>query len=374
MVCIPSQLEQQGDAVRITLGVEEEFLLVDAVSGALTPRARDVIGPAHERLGDSVTTELNLCQIEVATGVCTSLSDVGDELSCLRKELMEAAAGVGCRILAVGTHPFSPWNDARVDVENERYERMEADYQLLAREQVICGCHVHVGIDSPDLAIAIMNRVRGWLPALLALSANSPFWQGSDTGYSSYRTQIWQRWPTAGMPPELASREDFDVVLAEMVATGVISDGTYLYWYVRPSMRFDTLEFRVADVCLGIDDTLALAGLIRALASTCAQEIAEGAPPIRQRRDVLDAAMWQASRYGLSGELLDPLTVTPRPAVAVVRSLLDRVQPGLDAHGDGDVVRSLVEKILTEGNGAERQRRALGPPDVIRHVLHETAP
>jgi carboxylate-amine ligase len=176
------------------------------------------------------------------------------------------------------------------------------------------------------------------------------------------------------MPPELASREDFDGVLAEMVATGVISDGTYLYWYVRPSMRFDTLEFRVADVCLGIDDTIALAGLIRALASTCAQEIAEGAPPIRQRRDVLDAAMWQASRYGLSGELLDPSTVTPRPAVAVVRALIDRVQPGLDAHGDGDMVRSLVEKILTGGNGAERQRRALGPPDVIRQVLHETAP
>ena len=360
----------------ITLGVEEEFLVVDAASGALVPRARDVIGPAMRRIGAAVTTELNLCQIEIGTEICTSLSDLGDELTRLRRGLTDAAAEVGCRIAAVGTHPFSPWEHARIDVENERYERMEADYQLLAREQVICGCHVHVGIDDRDLAIAVMNRVRGWLPALLALSANSPFWQGVDTGYASYRTQIWQRWPTAGMPPELESRAEFDLVLAEMVATGVISDGTYLYWYVRPSARFDTLEFRVADVCLSADDTLVLAGLIRALTWTCAKEIADGSPPLRQRRDVLDAAMWQASRYGLSGELLDPSTVSPRPAVDVVRALVDHVRPGLEAHGDDDSVGALVDTILADGNGAERQRRARhrrdSPCDVLGHVLQET--
>jgi glutamate---cysteine ligase / carboxylate-amine ligase len=364
--------------VQLTIGVEEEYLVIDAASGRLAPRARDVIGPARKRLGDAVTTELNLCQIEVATGVCTSLSELGDELLWLRAGLMEAAAEVGCRIAAVGTHPFSPWDDARVDVENERYERMEADYQLLAREQVICGCHVHVGIDDRELAIAVMNRVRGWLPALLALSANSPFWQGIDSGYASYRTQVFRRWPTAGMPPELASQDDFETVLAEMVATGVIADGTYLYWYVRPSMRFDTLEFRVTDVCLGVEDALALAGLIRALASTCAQEIIDGAAPIAQRRDVLDAAMWQASRYGLTGELLDPSTVTPRRAPDVARSLLDRVRPGLEAHGDVETVDALVKRILSDGNGAQRQydayARKRSSCDVIRHVLEETAP
>ena len=155
---------------------------------------------------------------------------------------------------------------------------MDDAYQIVARQQVICGCHVHVGIADRDLAVAVMNRVRPWLPALLALSANSPYWQGLDTGFASYRLQVWQRWPTSGMPPELADRQEYDELVDDSTTVDAIEDATFLYWYVRPSARYPTLEFRVCDVCLDVDDAVALAGLVRALAWTCAVQHSRAGP------------------------------------------------------------------------------------------------
>ncbi|MDP8929287.1 MAG: glutamate--cysteine ligase [Actinomycetota bacterium] len=362
----------------LTLGVEEEFLVVDAATGDLVPRSHVVLPYARRALGEAVTSELNLCQIEFDTPVCTTLKEVRYELTRLRSGLRAAAGAAGCGVAAVGTHPFGVWQDQGVDVSRERYRQMEEVYQIVARQQVICGCHVHVGFPDPELAIATMNRARPWLPILLALAANSPFWQAVDSGYASYRLQVWQRWPTLGMPPHLGSMKEFKGLIEELKSIEAIEDPTFIYWYVRPSVRFPTLEFRACDVCASVDDAVVLAGLIRALAWSCAQDVLNARPQEKRRRELLEAAMWRAARYGLEGTLVSPSAMVPRPAVETVAELLTYLRAGLEAHGDWLEVSEGVSEILRRGNGASRQRRVFARRqnlhDVIVWALSATFP
>jgi carboxylate-amine ligase len=362
----------------LTLGVEEEFLVVDVETGALVPRSHQLLPEARTVLGEEVAPELNLCQIEVGTPVCTTLDEVREHLTRLRTGLHQAGEQLGVAAAATATHPFSWWQHQQVDLSNERYSRMDNTYQIVAREQVICGCHVHVGLGDGDLSVAVMNRVRPWLPVLLALSANSPFWQGIDTGYASYRLQVWQRWPTSGMPPDLGGRREYDELVRELQAIEAVEDATFLYWYVRPSARFPTLEFRVCDVCLDVEHTVAIAGLIRALAATTAEEVVAGRLAVLPKREVMEAAVWRAARYGLEGLLVSPLTWTPQPAPVVVDELLDHVSEALEAHGDAETVRAAVQDLVGGGNGATLQRRAFrrrgDGREVVAEVLGRTVP
>jgi carboxylate-amine ligase len=249
----------------MTLGVEEEFFVVDSESGELATTFEPLLDAARPRFGDLVCPELNRCQIEIQTAVCSTLVDVEDGLRSLRTGLSELGAPLGLDIAATGTHPSSLWADQEVNRDKEHYARLEDRFQMVAREQIICGCHVHVGIDDPELAIATMDRVRPWLPVLLALSSNSPFWQGRDTGFASYRTEIWARWPTAGFPPLLGTRARYDDLVAELLSIRALDEPASLYWYVRPSVRYPTIELRICDVLLRVEDTVTLSGLIRAL-------------------------------------------------------------------------------------------------------------
>lgn len=362
----------------VTLGVEEEFLVVDADTLELASRSHELLPAARVELGDEVTPELNLCQIEVGTPVCTSLDEVHHHLVRLRQGLATAGEQLGLGVAAMATHPFSSWRHQQVDLSNARYSRMDDTYQVVARQQVICGCHVHVGIEDPDLAVAVMNRVRPWMPALLALSGNSPYWQGLDTGFASYRIQVWQRWPTSGMPPELDSREHFDELVGALEAVDAIEDSTFLYWYARPSARFPTLEFRVCDVLLDVDETVAVAGLIRSLAWTCATAERDGPPMDVPPVEVMEASTWRAARYGLSDTLVSPITDSAQPAAEVIEQFLAFVGDGLAFHGDTDRVTASVHRILERGNGAERQRAAYARRhdhrDIVTEVLRETVP
>ena len=355
----------------ITFGVEEEFFLVDAATGDLVAASAEVLPPARDRLGEAVTTELNLCQIEGDTPVCTTLDELQGELGRLRRGLTDAAREQGAAVVALGTHPFSDWEDQHVDVGNARYADMVERYEVLARRQIICGCHVHLGLGNRDLEIRVLDRIRPWLPVLLALSANSPFWKGADTGYASYRTQMWSGWPTAGMPPDLGTRQQYDDLVDELEGAEAIADATHIYWYARPSARFPTLEFRIFDVCLCIDDALAIAGLVRALAWVCAGDAVVGSPILPTTPSLLDAAVWQAARFGLSDALIHPETCKPEPARAVLQSLLEVARPGLEAHGDDEQVAELVTRLLTDGTGADRQRaafRAGGPARIVQEA------
>ena len=359
-----------------TLGVEEEFQIVHPESRQLRQRAGGVLRRAREAGGDEVTNELYLSQIEIGTPVCSGLVEVRAELIRLRKVVVDAARRDGCRIAAAGTHPFSDWQDQAL-TPKDRYAALLSDFQQLTREQIIFGCHVHVGIADKDEAIRVMNRVRPWLAPILALSANSPFWMGLDTGYASYRTELFGRFPMAGLPMDLASRAEYDSLIDALVSTGSIVDASRIYWDVRPSMHFDTLEFRVADVCQSVDEAVAIAGLCRGVALACHDSPGLDAPDRQVRPELLRASKWRAARFGLDGDLIDPWGKKTVPASRMVEALLAFVRDPLESLGEWDEVASLVREIVTRGNGATRQRQAYQVAgryeDVVDLILRETA-
>jgi carboxylate-amine ligase len=241
---------------------------------------------------------------------------------------------------------------------------------------VIFGCHVHAGITDPDMRIDVMNRVRAWLPVVLALSANSPFWAGTDTGYASYRTVVFRQWPTSGMPLRFRRHDDFQQLVDTLAAAGAIEDATHLYWDVRPSVRFPTLEFRIADVCLTVDDAVTLTGLIAALVEEARRDARAGVPSFDPRHELLEAAVWRAARHGLGERLIDVVAGELRPAADVVEGLLARLRPALEGAGSWDRVREGVDRLLRGGTGAERQRAVLRRngriADVIGYIADQT--
>lgn len=325
---------------------------------------------ADEVGGERRELRHRVCPLEVGTSVCRTLAEVRADITRLRRAVITAAERDGCRIAASGTHPFSHWEDQRLTPKS-RYFGIADDYQQLAREQIICGCHVHVGIADREDAIHVMNRCRPWLATLLALAANSPFWLGVDTGYASYRSELFLRFPTAGPPDRLESRADFDRVVSDLIAIGLVDDASKIYWDIRPSMHFETLEFRVADVCTSIDESVMVAGLCRALARECHFRAVAGEPDPNPRPELIRAARWQAARYGLDGKLVDVATPTSAPAAQVVEVLLAFVRPSLEATGDWAEVSEIVRATLARGTGARRQRATLARTGRLEAVVDE---
>jgi carboxylate-amine ligase len=359
-----------------TIGVEEEYQIIHPKTRELRSRAQSILAEARESVGDFVTPELYLSQIEIGTPVCGSLAELRHKLQHLRHEVIAAAESKGSRIAAAGTHPFSHWEDQKL-TPKERYVEIATDYQQLAREQLIFGCHVHVGISNREIAIQVMNRSRPWLAPMLALAGNSPFWLGIDTGYASFRTEIWRRWPLSGTPQVFTSRSEYDRLVEDLTAMGSISDATKIYWDVRPSARFETLEFRIADVCLTVDEAVMIAGLARALARTCASEAERNVEINHIRPEILRAAKWRAARFGLNEDLIDTKEGRAVPARALIEKLLAHLRPALEQNDEWDEVYSLVRDVMERGNGATRQREAyaLGGSleAVVDFIVAETA-
>lgn len=353
---------------QFTLGVEEEYQIVDARTRQLRPRAKKIMPQAERELGENVQHELQLSQIEIATPVCKTLAEVRAELVRSRRAVIKAAGKDGDKIAAAGTHPFSEW-EAQAITPKDRYLDMARDYQQIARELVIFGCHVHVSLADAELGVAVMNRARVWLAPLLALSANSPFWLGADTGYASFRTEMWGRWPMAGPPQLFESRQEHDALVKALVATGSISDMTKVYWDIRLPERVPTIEFRIADVCLTVDEAIMLAGLVRGLVKTCYAEAAQNTPFPRARPELLRAAHWRAARYGLEKDLIDVAQERAVPAPELVQTLLDWLRPQLEASDDWEEVSGLVEQTLTQGNGAARQRAVYKKTNSLEAVV-----
>ena len=340
-----------------TIGVEEEYQIVDAKTRSLTGRSKSLIRSNEKRDTDQeIVHELFSCEVEIATAVCETLDDVRQALTKARRAVIEAARKTKSEIAAAGTHPFSKWEEQKI-TPKKRYRTLHADLGQMIRELIILGCHVHVGIDDKEMAVEVMNRARIWLPTLLALTANSPFWEGKDTGYDSYRMAMWNRLPTAGPPPFFENYADYQGFIQQLIDTDITDDPTKIYWDIRLSERFPTVEFRMSDVCASIDEAVMLAGLVRALAHTCYQD-AQTQQPVNPVRDgMMKAAMWQSSRYGLNGKLINFTQMKPVPAKELIRDFLDYVRPALKNYGDESVVANEVERILIEGNSAQRQRQ-----------------
>lgn len=358
--------------VRATIGVEEEFHVIDPTSLTLVPEASRLLA----RLDDTFTSELHQSSIESRTAVCSTLDELRTELVRTRSVLADAADAEGLAIASAGTVPLID-PSLQVVTDTRRFRGMLDDYQHLVREQVICSCQVHVGIEDMDLAIAVMNRVRPWLGVLLALSASSPYWGGEDTGYASYRTQIWRRWPTAGVPGRFTDWEEYQQVGALLQRGGSVDEGMF-YWDVRPAPATGTIEFRIADACTTIDDVLVQAALSRALVRTERLAMLEGREEPEVRDEILKLATWRAARFGLAGSLVDPLANGAVTTDRAVRKLLDHVRPALEDAEDWMVVAPMVDELLETGSSAQRQRALVRDGgdlrDVVASVVAATRP
>jgi len=356
------------------LGVEEEFHLIDATTRRLVTRAPELL----ERLpGDVYVEELQRCVVEVNSGVFSALADLRADLTHRRRVLVDTAARLGVGVVAAGAVPLSVPAEMEV-TETPRYRRMLADYQLLAREQLICGTQVHVDVADRDEAVRIANRVAPYLPIFLALSASSPFWaDGTDTGYASMRSLVWSRWPTTGPAAPVNSAAEYDRLIADLVGSGVISGPGMVYFDLRPSDRYSTLELRVCDSCPSLDTIVLVAGLFRALVAREAVALREGRAPLQVSPTLVRAAMWRAARSGLEGDLVDVEAATPRPARQVVEGLIRSLRPHLESAGDWDVVSGLAAVILRVGSSSARQRGILRRrgrlTDVVDLLAAETA-
>lgn len=339
-----------------TFGVEEEFHLVDPGSYRLTRSPALAEAVLRGESGPHLHAEITTTQLETATGICTSLPQLRAELVTTRAEAAGAAARAGVRILPASTHPFDSWQQQDI-TPAPRYEAMVDRWAGLAQQQDIVGCHVHVGVPDLDTAVAVMDRARPYLATLLAMTGSSPFHSGVDTGHHSYRTVWWSRWPTTGPPEHLGSAERYREVVAGLVASGVVADSSHLYWDLRPSSHLPTLEFRMADVCTEVDDVVLHAGLVRSLVRVLAGRAERGEPCPRPRPELLRAARWRAARFGLEGQLFDPLTCELVPARVAVRRLLAELRQDLAAHDEWPLVVDLVEGLFERGTSASRQRR-----------------
>jgi carboxylate-amine ligase len=340
-----------------TVGIEEEYQIIDPATRALRPRASRILPGAQDAVGEAAQPELFQSQIEIASPVCRSLAEVRAQVVRLRRGVLGAAAEQGAQIAAAGTHPFSHWAAQHV-TDRDRYHEVTDTYQQLTRELVICGCHVHVGVPDREAAVQVFNRARVWLAPLLALAANSPFWLGEDTGYASYRTQLWGRFPVSGPPHRFASYDEYADVVRALVATHTVLDSTRVYWDLRIPDRLPTIEFRVADVCATVDEAVMLAGLVRAVARRCDGDARRGVPEPAARPELLRAAHWHAARFGLDGELVDVDAGAAVPAAERVAQLLAFARPALEEAGEWDEVSALVAATLAGGTGARRQREA----------------
>ena len=356
-----------------TVGVEEEFLLVDADHGRPIPAASRALRAATERgiAGGEVATgalvhELQEQQLEVYTSPHDSMASLEAELRAWRAVAASAAAGAGARLVASATSPV------RVEpqrVRDPRYDRMAERFGIVTDEQLTCGCHVHVSVRSTAEAVGVLDRIRVWLPALLALSANSPFWQGRDTGYASFRIQALGRWPVSGPTELFQTAMAYEELVEQVLAAEVVLDRGMLYFDARASHRFPTVEVRVTDVCLDVRDTVLIAALCRALVETSAASWAAGEPPPQVSAVLLRLATWHASRWGIGAGLLDPLTARPLPAAEVVGRLVDEVRPALRRSGDDGLVAEGVDRILQHGNGATWQRDVFARSSSLDEVV-----
>lgn len=338
-----------------TVGVEEEFLLIGA-DNEPAPANRAVAEKARAR-GVELQLELTTCQVETTTGVLATSGELRDELLRLRRVAAEAAGACDVRLLAIGLPPYMSQEFPVTDTP--RYRRIGERFGMLAREQGVCGCHVHVEVPDRESAVEASNRLRAWLPLLLALTANSAIYHNAETGYASWRSILWGRWPAAGPPPFFDSVDDYDDTVRMLIDTGTVLDDGMIYWDVRPSTKYPTIEVRVADVPSTVAETVLLATLVRAFVMTALDEMRRGEPALRVPTDVLRAAYWKAAHDGLDGHAID-LAGDRRlvPARHLLMDFVDRIAPALHSLGEHEWVTSELARLSEEGNGAMRQLRA----------------
>ncbi len=363
-------MEHRFTGPSYTLGVEEELMIVDSETLDLTNSIEEMLQALEETgaAGD-VKPELMESVCEIATSPSRDAAEVGNQLAELRATVQEVAEARGLAIGAAGTHPFAMWEDQRI-VRRPRYRDLIAGLQFVARQELIFGIHVHVGLDDPDKAIHVVNGMRVHLPVLLALSANSPFWRGQTTGMLSARTPIFRAFPRVGIPPRYEDYEDWSRRIEFMVDSRVINDYTYLWYDVRPHPQFGTVEIRVMDGQTRLEHTVGLAALAQAMVKELAEHFESGQQLSRYPYEMLDENKWLAARHGLEGELVDLPSKERVSTRDLARRLIDRLRghaQDLGSANELDAVHDLVER----GNGGSRQLVVYEANHDLREVVSE---
>lgn len=366
-----------------TVGVEEEMLLVDVRTGQPLAVSAQLLRESGAKLTaegvgvgprGALEGEFQRQMVEIQTAPVSELADLDAEVRRWRAQAVSAArrAGASVAALAVSPQPVTP-----VPSASSRYQWMLDHYAYVARKHLVCGLHVHVSVDSDDEGVAVLDRIRVWLPVLLALSANSPFHQGEDTGYASYRQQTLARWPTFGPTEVFGSARAYHALVDDMVRSPAVLDEAMIYFDARLSHHYPTVEIRAADVCQRSSDTVLITALVRGLVETAARHWARGEPAPAVPATMLRLASWQASRDGMADTLLDPRTQLPRPAWDVVDDLVEHVGDALEAHGDTAIVADGIRRIRDHGTGAELQKRTMEHTgnlvDVVAQAVRITA-
>jgi glutamate---cysteine ligase / carboxylate-amine ligase len=358
-----------------TVGVEEELILVDPETFRLTSVSQGAVQIA-QLAGDgasddieSVEEELYRPQIETATPPCATLADLDRHVRRARGEAAAAAAESGAAMVAVPL-PVLDDDEPRI-TPKPRYERIVSEFGEIGRNTVVGGMHVHVAIESDDEGVGVIDRIRPWLPVLLAVSANSPYSWGVDTGYASWRSQTWSRWPSAGPPEEFGDAAGYRAATEALVETGAAIDAGMIYFDARLAQSFPTIEVRIADVCTEVGDALLVAGLTRALVTTAAEAWSRGGPTPGWRAELVRAATWRAGRDGLSDKLVHPETGHLVRARDAVDALITHVSDALDDAGDREQVERLLSDLLSRGPGAGRQRAVFESKGTLEAVVDD---
>ena len=349
-----------------SLGIEEELMILDAETFELVNAIEAMLEPAPK--GD-IKPELMESVLEISTSPCADIAEAERQLRALRKQVCETAAAKNLAIGSAGTHPFAMWEDQRI-VARPRYRDLISALRFVARQELIFGMHVHVGIDDPDKAIHVANGMRVHMPVLLGLSANSPFWRSHTTGLASTRTPIFRAFPRVGVPPTYASWEDYVQRIEFMINAGVIEDYTYLWHDVRPHPAFGTVEIRVMDSQTHIEHSIGLAAMVQGLVKELSEHYDAGQELSTYPFEMLDENKWLAARHGLEGELVDLPSSNRVPTRALARRLMDRMREHCTDLGSANELAA-VEDLLTRGNGAARQVVVHEANHDLREVMAE---
>jgi len=361
-------------AHRFTIGVEEEFQIIDPQTCELRSHVMQLVSAASPAILDQVKHEMHQSIVETGTQICENVDELRVEMHRTRGELLAAADRAGLQVAAAGTHPFSSWID-QVISEGERYKNIVEELQQLARSLLIFGMHIHVAMPDKQTTIDMMNMVRYFLPHLLALSTSSPFWMGRNTGLKSFRTTVFRRFPRTGVPEQFESWSEYENFVNLLVKLNCIDTGKKIWWDVRPHPVFGTLEFRMCDVTTKLDEAVAIAALTQAIVVKLHRLYTSNQSWRIYRRALIEENKWRAARYGIDGKLIDFGKEQEVPMRQLIPELLEFVDDVVDDLGSRPAVE-YVNTMLREGTSAERQLRVFEETgdlkQVVRHIVAET--
>jgi len=359
----------------LSIGIEEEYQTIDPATRDLRSHIQmEILPKAKLRVAERVKPEMHQSVVEVGSKVCRDIQEAREDMKALRREMISLAADNGLLLGAASTHPFADWKVQEI-YPDDRYRQVVEDMQLVARANLVFGLHVHVGIEDRNTAIHIMNSMRYFLPHILALSTNSPFWLGMETGFKSYRCKVFERFPRTGIPDVFANWADYETLINLLIKTNCIDNGKKVWWDIRPHPFFETLEVRVCDIPMRLDETLAIAALIQATAAMLWKLHASNKSYRIYGRALISENKFRASRYGLEGKLIDFGKEEEVPIEKLIHEYLHMIDDVVDELGSRDEI-DYIHEMLKMGSGADRQLRVFQETGdlkkVVDYIIEET--